>query len=98
MHKTWSHYIVRTLTAILATSFFLFLGVPLASLLLHEPPVLLWSAMQQPEVLQALQLSIFTTSVSTLLTVLFGLPVASLLARRAFAGRHLLETLVTLPT
>jgi molybdate transport system permease protein len=98
MSKTWSRWPARIVVGILAGSFFLFLGVPLAALLLHEPPALLWAAMQQPEVLQALELSIFTTSISTFLTVLFGLPVAFVLARMRFRGRSLLETLVTLPT
>src|SRR5436305_4066576 len=94
----WSRWPARMLVGVLAGSFFLFLGVPLVALLFHEPPGLLWSAMQQPEVLQALQLSIFTTSISTLLTVLFGLPVAYVLARMQFRGHNVLETLVTLPT
>jgi molybdate transport system permease protein len=88
----------RILVGILAGTFFLFLGVPLASLLLREPPALLWSAMLQPDVLQALQLSLFTTSISTLLAALFGLPVAYVLARMNFPGRKVLETLVTMPT
>ena len=93
-----SHWPARVFVGILAGSFFLFLGIPLASLLLREPPTLLWASMQQPEVVEALQLSILTTSISTLLTVLFGLPVAYVLARMHFPGRKLLETLVTLPT
>ena len=93
-----SRWPARILVGVLAGSFFLFLGVPLVALLFHEPPRLLWAAMQQPEVLQALQLSIFTTSISTLLTVLFGLPVAYVLARMQFRGHNVLETLVTLPT
>src|SRR6266446_9615082 len=96
--KPWSRWPARILVGILAGSFFLFLGIPLASLLLREPPALLWTLVQQPEVLEALQLSVFTTCVSTLLTVLFGLPVAYILARKDFPGRSLLETLVTLPT
>lgn len=93
-----SRWPARMLVGVLAGSFFLFLGVPLVALLFHEPPELLWAAMRQPEVLQALQLSIFTTSISTFLTVLFGLPVAYVLARMQFPGHNLLETLVTLPT
>ena len=88
----------RILVGILAGTFFLFLGVPLASLLLREPPALLWGAMLQPDVLQALPLSLFTTSISTLLAALFGLPVAYVLARMNFPGRKVLETLVTMPT
>ncbi|TMD71696.1 MAG: ABC transporter permease subunit [Chloroflexi bacterium] len=93
-----SRWPARIFVGVLAGCFFLFLGVPLVALLFHEPPGLLWAAMQRPEALQALQLSIYTTSVSTLLTVLFGLPVAYVLARMQFPGHNLLETLVTLPT
>ena len=93
-----SRWPARIFVGILAGCFFLFLGVPLVALLFHEPPGLLWAVMQQPEALQALQLSIYTTSISTLLTVLFGLPVAYVLARMQFPGHNLLETLVTLPT
>jgi len=94
----WSRWPARILVGILAGSFFLFLGVPLASLLLHESPEVLWSSIQQPEVFLALQLSLVTTCASTLLAVLFGLPVAYVLARMHFPGRKLLETLVTIPT
>jgi len=95
---TWSRWPARILVGILAGSFFLFLGVPLASLLLHESPEALWSSMQRPEVFLALQLSLVTTCISTLLAVLFGLPVAYVLARMHFPGRKILETLVTIPT
>ncbi len=94
----WSRWPARILVGVLAGSFFLFLGIPLASLLLREPPGALWSSMQQPEVIQALQLSLVTTCTSTLLAVLFGLPVAYVLARLRFPGRKFLETLVTIPT
>jgi molybdate transport system permease protein len=94
----WTRWPARLLVGILAGSFFLYLGIPLAALLLREPPALLWSSIEQPEVLQALVLSFVTTSISTLLTVVFGLPVAYILARMHFPGRTLLETLVTMPT
>ena len=82
----------------LAGSFFLFLGIPLAALIIREPPALLWNLIKQPEVLQALQLSIFTTFVSIFLTVIFGLPVAYVLVRTRIPGRRFLQTLVTMPT
>src|SRR5438034_513372 len=97
MSNIWSRWPARIVVGILAGSFFLFIGVPLVALLLREPPAMLWATMQQPEVRQALELSFLTTSISTFLTVLFGLPVAFVLARMQFRGRSLLETLVTLP-
>jgi molybdate transport system permease protein len=90
--------LTRTVVALLTSAFLLFLGIPLAALLLREPPALLWQALQQPDVLQALQLSVMTTCVSTLLALLFGIPVAYVLARTDFPGRHLLEILVSMPT
>ncbi|HEU0002762.1 MAG TPA: ABC transporter permease, partial [Ktedonobacteraceae bacterium] len=98
VRSIWSRWSARLLVAILAGSFFLFLGIPLAALVIREPPALLWQAIQQPEALQAFQLSIITTCISTFLTVVFGLPVAYVLARLRFPGRAVLETIVTMPT
>lgn len=98
MGKQWTRWIARVVVGILAGSFFLFLGIPLAALFIREPPALLWNSIKQPEVLQALQLSLITTFVSIFLTVLFGLPVAYVLARTRIPGRRLLETVVTMPT
>ncbi len=94
----WARWPARLLVGVLAGSFFLFLGIPLAALIIREPPAMLWQAMQQPEAIEALQLSIVTTCISTLLSVVFGLPVAYILARLRFRGRAFLETLVTMPT
>jgi molybdate transport system permease protein len=98
MGKRWSRWPARILVGILAGSFFLFLGIPLAALILREPPALLWDLIKQPEVLQALQLSIVTTFVSIFLTIIFGLPVAYVLVRTRIPGRRFLQTLVTMPT
>src|SRR5438045_9335874 len=96
--RTWAHWPARLLVGILAGSFFLFLGIPLAALIIREPPAMLWQAIRLPESIQALQLSLITTTISTLLTLVFGIPVAYILARLHFPGRNLLETLVTMPT
>jgi molybdate transport system permease protein len=48
-------------------------------------------------VLGALGLSLLTTALSLLLTVALGLPLAVVLARRAFRGKWLLEAFVDLP-
>jgi len=88
----------RLLVGTLSTIFFLFLGIPLASLLFHQPVSVLWFSMFQPEAIQALQISVITACISMIPTVVFGLPVAYVLARVNFPGRKLLETLVILPT
>lgn len=88
----------RALVALLSSLFLLFLGVPLVALLFREPPTAIWAGMMEPDVFQALQLSLVTTCLSTAFAVLFGLPVAYLLARTNFPGRKLVETLIVMPT
>ena len=76
----------------------LFLGLPVAVLILRS--VLdgsLTDAVTTPVVLDALLVSLVTTSISVVLTVTFGLPLAWLMARRTFRGSWLVETIVDLP-
>ncbi|TAK00691.1 MAG: molybdate ABC transporter permease subunit [Chloroflexota bacterium] len=54
-------------------------------------------AIGSPVVLSALGLSLVTTGVSVVVIVLFGTPLAFLLARRRFRGSGLVETVVDLP-
>lgn len=55
------------------------------------------AALGKPVVLEALRLSVETSILTVLLTVVFGTPVAWLLARKDFPGRGLLDTLIELP-
>jgi molybdate transport system permease protein len=97
-YRSWLRVLTSVLVGVLASCFFLFIGIPLVALLIREPPGTIWAALQDPETLQAIQISVVTTCASTLLSILFGLPVAYVLARRRFRGHNILETLVTLPT
>jgi molybdate transport system permease protein len=54
-------------------------------------------AFTSPVVLDALALSLATTAASMVLTVVFGLPLAFVLARRRFRGSWLVEVVVDLP-
>src|SRR6188508_3360849 len=87
----------RSLIAI-AGLFALFLGLPVATLVVRSVyDGSLAIAVGSPEVLAALWLSLATTSISLVVTVALGLPLAIVLARRAFRGKGLIETVVDLP-
>lgn len=75
----------------------LFLFVPLLVLLGRALALRGWEQAPAAGMPQALALSFATTAVTTLLTVLFGTPLAYLLARRRFRGRRALELLIELP-
>jgi molybdate transport system permease protein len=90
----WSE---RTLLAV-AGLFALFLGLPVLALVVRA--VLdgsLREALTTQVVLDALVLSLITTSVSLAITLALGLPLAFVLARRAFRGKGVLEAVVDLP-
>jgi molybdate transport system permease protein len=73
------------------------LGLPLVALILHVEPVHLVERLADPAVLEALRLSLLTSTAAGVAVVALGLPVAYLLAGRAFRGKRLVEVLVDLP-
>jgi molybdate transport system permease protein len=75
----------------------LFLFVPLLALILRVSPEDFLAKIGMPETIQAIRLSVSTTLISLVVTLIAGTPLAYLLARRRFAGRTVLDTLVDLP-
>ncbi|HEX9372723.1 MAG TPA: ABC transporter permease subunit, partial [Roseiflexaceae bacterium] len=74
-----------------------FLAAPLAALILRSAPAQLLANVANPEVAQAIGLSVSTTALTVALAVIFGTPLAYLLAHRRFRGRTALDTLIDLP-
>ena len=74
-----------------------FLVLPLAGLLLRAPWGRLGTILQGSDATQALQLSLWTASVATVISVVIGVPLAWVLARGSFPGQRLVRALVTLP-
>lgn len=56
-----------------------------------------WQSVTKPVVVQALRLTLATTSLTLLIVLLTGTPLAYFLARRRFPGRAFLQTVVDLP-
>jgi molybdate transport system permease protein len=75
----------------------LFLLLPLTGLLVRAPWRGLPQLLADPSVRQALQLSLVSAAAATGVSVLFGIPLAWVLARLRFPGRRLVRALVTLP-
>lgn len=78
--------------------FTLFVAVPLGALVYRaaESGTLL-DSLQKPIVREALRLSFTTSTISLLVIVAFGTPLAYLLARSRFPGKRVIETLIDLP-
>jgi len=75
----------------------IFLGLPVGVLVLRG---VLGGALAlggSPAIVDALVLSLASTAVSLVISTLFGVPLAWVLARRTFRGSALLETIIDLP-
>ncbi|GAA2902760.1 ABC transporter permease [Streptosporangium fragile] len=74
-----------------------FLVLPPAGLLIRAPWPTLLERLGEPQVLEALRLSLVTATIATLVCLLLGVPLAWLLARVSFPGRRLVRALITVP-
>jgi molybdate transport system permease protein len=74
-----------------------FLVVPLAGLVVEAPWGTLLERLADPAVLGALRLSLVTASAATVLCLVFGVPLAWLLARGELPGLRAARALVTVP-
>lgn len=88
---------VPWMLALPAAAALAFLVLPLAGLLIRAPWSTLPQRLAEPQVLEALRLSLLTASLATVLCLLFGVPLAWVLARVDFRGRRLVRALVTVP-
>lgn len=83
---------------LLSLPLLLFLALPILAMFLRTPPANLLANLSNPQVFQAISLSFMTTLVTLGVTLVFGTPVAYLLARRDFPFRRAVDTLLDLPT
>ncbi|MEO3785319.1 molybdate ABC transporter permease subunit [Actinocorallia sp. B10E7] len=88
---------VPWMLALPAAAGFAFLVLPLAGLLVRAPWSTLPARLAEPQVLQALRLSLGTATAATAVCLLLGVPLAWVLARVEFRGRRLVRALITVP-
>jgi molybdate transport system permease protein len=85
------------LVAVAAALALVFLVLPVAAIFLRVPPGHLLHQLSSPIVMDALVVSFKTTAIAQVLILVFGTPLAWLVASRRFRGRSLVLTLIELP-
>lgn len=74
-----------------------FIVVPLLAVILRVGENRAWEAAPQAAIVQAIGLSISTTLITLLVTLIFGTPLAYVLARRKFPLKRMVSALIELP-
>jgi molybdate transport system permease protein len=86
------------LSIAMGTLLVLFLVVPMVGLALRAANSgVFLASLSKPIVLEALRLSVETTLLVLILSLVFGSPLALMMARRNFRGKILVDTLIDLP-
>jgi molybdate transport system permease protein len=93
----WRNLVVGGLAATAAAAALVFLVLPVAEIFLRVPPGKLLHQLSSGVVTDALIVSAKTSVIAQALILVFGTPLAYLLASRRFRGRELVITLVELP-
>jgi len=82
---------------VLSGSLLLLFLLPIVALFTYAPPGRILAEATNPAVTAALYLTFFASGIAVLAAVLFAIPLGYLLARRAFRGRSVVESVVALP-
>jgi len=83
--------------AVLGALLLLFLALPLVAMVVAERPVTLFQAFAEAEVRSALWVSVSAAAFSTVLALIFGVPLAYLLARCNFPAKAAVQALIDMP-
>jgi len=75
-----------------------FITLPILSIFLRTPINDFLETLNQTQVIQAVNLSLVTSSITTSVTLLVGAPVAVLISKKDTPLRHVIDTLMDLPT
>jgi molybdate transport system permease protein len=91
--RSWTYLVAGILIAAVT----LYLALPIVALFLRMTPDLFLTTLHDPEVVSALWLSLFTTTISLALVIIVGTPFAYFHSRYSYPGKVIVDTLIDLP-
>jgi molybdate transport system permease protein len=74
-----------------------FIALPVVALFLKSPPDTILRSVHDPMVMDALSLSLMTSTITTITVVIMGTPIAYVSARFNYFGKDLADSLIDLP-
>ncbi len=85
------------IAALLVGGLLIFIVLPLLATLFSVTPAQLWQTLFDPQVGRSIVLTFLAGVIATGIALIGGVPLAYLLARRAFHGKRLVEAIINLP-
>jgi molybdate/tungstate transport system permease protein len=97
MRSWFSNNKMTVVFAFLGLIILLFIVVPLVKMIFASDPKIMLQTILDPEVIGAIELTLFAALIATAVGFLLGIPLAFLLAKTDFAGKRFIEGLIDVP-
>jgi molybdate transport system permease protein len=92
-----SNKILAVILSLIVLTYLLFIAIPILAVFLRVNPSLASTQLQNPEIIDAIKLSLFTSAIATITALLLTVPTAYFMVTRKFPGKAILDTLIDLP-
>jgi len=92
-----SNKIVLVILGLIVLTYFLFIALPILSVFLRIEPDQINAQLQNPQIIEAIQLSLYTSAIATLIAFILAVPTAYFMATRKFPGKAVIDTVIDLP-
>ncbi len=83
--------------ALMGSFAILFVLIPLVTMIISEDPSVLMKTLNDNEVLNSIFISAYCAFTATIIAIIFGVPLAYILARHDFIGKGFIESIVDIP-
>jgi molybdate transport system permease protein len=92
-----SNKAVLVVMGVMVTTYFLLIVLPLAGIFSKLDSIQIVEQLQNPIVIDAIQLSLYTSVIATLIAIALAVPTGYFMATRRFPGKPILDTIIDLP-
>jgi molybdate/tungstate transport system permease protein len=83
--------------AVMGSFLVLFIFIPILNLMLSSNPGSIIANLQNSEVINSIFVSVYSALIATIIALLFGVPLAYILARHDFIGKGIVESIIDVP-
>lgn len=92
-----SNKIVIVILSLIVLAYLLFIALPIVAVFLKIDLSQLSTQLQNPQIIEAIKLSLFTSALATIAALFLTVPTAYVLVTRKFPGKAIIDTLIDLP-
>jgi molybdate transport system permease protein len=83
--------------SLVVLAYLLFIALPILAVFLKINLSQLSTQLQNPQIIEAIKLSLFTSAIATIIALFLTVPTAYVLATKKFPGKAIIDTLIDLP-